>query len=53
MFAKFFEWHAQQHDDGTSAFLLKLSSTGFPKKVKNPSCNTSHLKNINLPLQLG
>lgn len=52
-FVKFFEWHVQQHDNGTSAFLLKLSSTGFPKNKRRSIYNISNLKNINFPLQLG
>ena len=34
LFAKFFEWHVQQHDNGTWVFFLKLSSTGFPKNER-------------------
>ena len=51
-FVKFFECHVQRRDNGTSAFLLKLSSAGFPKSERTSIYNISNSKNINHPLQL-
>ena len=51
-FVKFFEWHIQRLDNGTSAILLKLSSTGFPKSERTSIYNISNSKNINHPLQI-